>query len=178
MEDRGEIEGYFPDEGRLGLSFAPQERGNPASPATVTSIEPPLAARQPHLREGLVLVAVQGEYVEGMSCGEAIDRMKASQRPLTLTFAEPPQPRQDAAPSFDAQGARANPPPRTAAPAAAAAAAAAATRADRPRACSPCRRRRRRAHYLGRSLSTPLVVIPPSTSARLRHVRMCPNVRD
>jgi len=117
MEDRGEIEGYFPDEGRLGLSFAPQERGNPASPATVTSIEPPLAARQPHLREGLVLVAVQGEYVEGMSCGEAIDRMKASQRPLTLTFAEPPQPRQDAAPSFDAQGARANPPPRTAAPA-------------------------------------------------------------
>ena len=44
MEDRGEIEGYFPDEGRLGLSFAPQERDNPASPAMVTNIEPPLAS--------------------------------------------------------------------------------------------------------------------------------------
>lgn len=78
------IKATWEAEGKLGLSF---EAVTADGPASIKSIAVETHQRFPQLRVGLVLVAVQGDYVIGTPFQEALGKVKVANRPLSLTFA-------------------------------------------------------------------------------------------
>ena len=74
------------EEGRLGLSFAANVDGQAPCIKALAPGSPAASAAQ--LRPGLVLLSIQGQSTAGMAFEAIKARLKASPRPLTLTFGE------------------------------------------------------------------------------------------
>jgi hypothetical protein len=81
--DGDDIIAVFINDGTLGLQFAPDSD----PPFLVLAIKPGgLAARQPQLKSGLVLKAVNREPVDGRCYDEVFASVAAKTRPLALSF--------------------------------------------------------------------------------------------
>ena len=74
----------FTDAGSLGITFRSETKASP--PAIKAILKGGLAAHQPQLAEGMVLVAVQGTPVGSRGPAAAVALIKAAARPLTLAF--------------------------------------------------------------------------------------------
>ena len=74
------------EEVRLGLSFAANVDGQAPCIKALAPGSPAASAAQ--LRPGLVLLSIQGQSTAGMAFEAIKARLKASPRPLTLTFGE------------------------------------------------------------------------------------------
>ena len=70
--------------GKLGISFESASNADPPHIKTIT--EDGAAAVFPELKPGLLLAAIQGQPVAGMSTKQAIAAIKSAGRPLTLEF--------------------------------------------------------------------------------------------
>ena len=81
--------------GPLGLNFGPDAGGS----LRVAQLAPTGLAVGRGVREGMILLGVQGAPVAGQPREAVLDTIRAAARPLVLTFAEPPPQQQPAAAS-------------------------------------------------------------------------------
>ena len=76
----------FMEEGKFGITFGSTQPSDPG-PMKINRIDPSgLAAKQPQLKPGLVLIAVQGRSVRGKSQIFCADLLRRPPRPITMTF--------------------------------------------------------------------------------------------
>ena len=91
----GALQVTFADDGPLGLKFGKQPSAQPEGwdHVAVASVQAGSAAsRHAALVPGLVLETINGVAVRGLRYTEAIQLLKATPRPLTLTFLPAPPP--------------------------------------------------------------------------------------
>lgn len=76
----------FEKEGPLGLTFG-SEVPTGAPPVSISRVNRTgLAAQQPSLRRGLVIISIQGDDVSNKPLKDVITGIKLARRPLTLEF--------------------------------------------------------------------------------------------
>eukprot|EP01048_Picozoa_sp_COSAG05_P004131 COSAG05_NODE_212_length_13942_cov_18.039659_5_plen_1501_part_00 len=84
--DGGLVKATFIEDGKFGITFGNVLGSDPGS-SKVLKIDPNgLAAQQPQLKPGMVLIAIQGRPTKGKSLREASTEIKNAGRPITMTF--------------------------------------------------------------------------------------------